>query len=177
MRKTAMLYCWLFIGLLGIFKAEAQMGQIIFMTSRGGNQEIVLINEDGSNEVNLTNHPASDRSGVWSPDGEKIAFISDRDGTFEIYTMNADGSDPNKLTTGGTDGLINIRHLANGTDDHGSWCIDFFSVRILLCHGHRVFASRDIDAKVACKVTHSFHGLIKPCILTTIFCWPHPVRT
>lgn len=60
--------------------------------------EIYSMNEDGSNQVNLTNSPSADYSPKWSPDGSLIAFISDRDGQADIYVMNADGSNVQRLT-------------------------------------------------------------------------------
>ena len=56
------------------------------------------MNTDGANLINLTNHPAEDRSPAWSPDGRQIAFNSNRDGNTEIYVMNADGTNPINLT-------------------------------------------------------------------------------
>ena len=49
---------------------------------------------DGSNLRRLTDHPASDRSPSFSPDGRHIAFESDRDGNYELYVMDADGNNP-----------------------------------------------------------------------------------
>jgi Tol biopolymer transport system component len=49
------------------------------------NDEIHRINADGTNDVNLTNHPASDGPAVWSPDGTKILFYTFRD---EPYPLN-----------------------------------------------------------------------------------------
>jgi Tol biopolymer transport system component len=57
-----------------------------------GDMEIYVMNADGSGQRNLTRHPASDWSPVWSPDGRRIAFVSSRGGAHGIYVMSADGS-------------------------------------------------------------------------------------
>ena len=72
--------------------------KVAFTSNRSGNNEIYLMNADGSNQINLTNHPANDGNPTLSFDGSKIAFISNRDGSFAIYVMNADGSNQTRLT-------------------------------------------------------------------------------
>jgi Tol biopolymer transport system component len=62
------------------------------------NDDIYVINADGSGLTNLTNHVAEDRQPVWSPDGKYIAFISERTGESDIWIMNADGSNLLNLT-------------------------------------------------------------------------------
>jgi len=64
------------------------------------NNEIYVIDADGSNERTLTQNPADDSSPAWSLDGRKIFFLSDREGTPSIYVMNADGSNPTKIAEG-----------------------------------------------------------------------------
>jgi Tol biopolymer transport system component len=75
--------------------------------------DIYIMNEDGSNPVNLTNSFGTTGKGafndwpVWSPDGEKIAFASDRDGkplwygpykyALQIYVMDADGDNVTRV--------------------------------------------------------------------------------
>ena len=75
---------------------------IAFTSSRDGNNEIYKMNEDGSNQTNLTNNAASDTQAAVSPDGTKIAFVrKDNEATDtkeEIYVMNADGSNQRQIT-------------------------------------------------------------------------------
>ena len=56
------------------------------------NSDVFVMEADGANPINLTNHDALDQTPDWSPDGNRIAFSSDRDGNWEIYVMNADGT-------------------------------------------------------------------------------------
>ncbi|MYE89606.1 DUF5050 domain-containing protein [Candidatus Poribacteria bacterium] len=64
--------------------------------------EIYVMDADGGNKQNLTNHPSDDRSPSWSLDGKRIVFQSDRDNdkghNIEIYVMDADGSNQINLT-------------------------------------------------------------------------------
>jgi TolB protein len=63
------------------------------------NNELFLINADGSGLRRLTRNAVPDGDAVWSPDGRKIAFLSQRDGTgADVFVMNADGSDQRNLT-------------------------------------------------------------------------------
>jgi Tol biopolymer transport system component len=72
------------------------VGEIVFSTNRDGNSELYAINADGSDPVNLTNHPWVDWRPAWSPDGTRIAFAAS--GLIKI--MNADGSDVVLLAKG-----------------------------------------------------------------------------
>jgi hypothetical protein len=72
--------------------------KIAFTSARDGNDEIYVMNADGTDPRNLTNDRARDSNPAWSPDGTKIAFVSDRDGNDEIYVMNADGSGQTRMT-------------------------------------------------------------------------------
>jgi tricorn protease-like protein len=76
----------------------AAQGRIAFDSDRDGNDEIYVMNADGSNQTRLTDNSASDSSPSCSTDGSKIVFVSTRDGNAEIYVMNSDGSNPTRLT-------------------------------------------------------------------------------
>ena len=72
---------------------------ILFASNRTGYYEVYKVNADGSGETRLTFDSKTDHSGVWSPDGTKIAFYSTRDNPYgDIYTMNADGSGIKRVT-------------------------------------------------------------------------------
>jgi len=76
--------------------------RIVFTSARDGNNEIYVMNTDGTGQIRLTNNSAADTHSSWSPDGTKIAFQSDRDGNDiqfnEIYVMNTDGTGQTRLT-------------------------------------------------------------------------------
>ena len=69
----------------------------MFESDRDGDRELYVMNIDGSDIVNLTDHPADDRSSVWSPDGQRVAFVSERSGIHGVYVMDADGSDLTRM--------------------------------------------------------------------------------
>jgi len=73
--------------------------KIAFTSGRDGNNEIYVVNGDGSGLTRLTIDPAWDAQPTWSPDGRRIAFMSFREGKSGIWVMTADGSSPTRLTT------------------------------------------------------------------------------
>ena len=50
---------------------EPAAGKIAFMSNRDGNDEIYVMNADGSGQTRLTNNPADDFYPVWSPAGRR----------------------------------------------------------------------------------------------------------
>jgi Tol biopolymer transport system component len=86
--------------------------QIAFLSLRDGNNEIYVMNADGTNQTRLTNDPGLDSEPAFSPNGSRIAFTSTRAGNLEIYVMNADGSNQTRLTNN------------NGGDTHASFSPD-----------------------------------------------------
>ena len=72
--------------------------KIAFTSNRDGNNEIYVMNADGTNQTRLTDNPAFDTDSSFSGNGSRIAFRSTRDGNSEIYVMDADGSNQINLT-------------------------------------------------------------------------------
>jgi Tol biopolymer transport system component len=80
-------------------------GTKILFTWSVGQQDIHVINSDGSGEVNLTPDTlgSDQRDGVWSPDGARFAFTDTRfwnipDFNTEIFVRNADGTGEIQVT-------------------------------------------------------------------------------
>lgn len=75
--------------------------KILFTSVQNGNYEVYTMNPDGSEQVNLTQHPANDQQAVWSPTGDQILFVSDRDGAIDdLYLMSSDGSNVRRVFKG-----------------------------------------------------------------------------
>ena len=88
----------LVFGILSAAFARAPTtAKIAFTSTRNGNSEIYIMNPDGSQQKNLTEHPANDHDPVWSPTGEEILFVSDRGGVKDLYLMKADGTQVRKV--------------------------------------------------------------------------------
>ena len=74
-------------------------GKIAFTSERDGNQEIYVMNADGTNQIRITNNTIVDDHPMWSPDGTKLAFVSQREaGGFAIFQMNMDGTNRVEIT-------------------------------------------------------------------------------
>ena len=77
-----------------VFAKVPTTPKILFTSTRDGNREVYMMNPDGSEQVNLTQHRAGDLQAVWSPTGDQILFVSDRQGTRvrDLYVIDPDGS-------------------------------------------------------------------------------------
>jgi len=86
---------------------------IVFQSDRNGNNDIYMMDADGSHITQLTRDPfatlyylrsADDREPVFSPNGSRIALTSGRNNVMmnyidtDIYVMNIDGSNIKQLT-------------------------------------------------------------------------------
>ena len=52
---------------------------ISFSSNRTGNYDIYIIDTNGKNPRNLTNHPAYDSTATWAPNGRAFAFVARSD--------------------------------------------------------------------------------------------------
>ena len=104
------------VGVCQVFAARPTTPKILFSSSRDGNWEVYMMNPDGSEQVNLTQHPDSDRGAVWSPTGEQILFASNRQGTrvWDLYLMDPDGSNVRRV----------FKRKAKGWRDRPAWSPD-----------------------------------------------------
>jgi Tol biopolymer transport system component/predicted Ser/Thr protein kinase len=75
--------------------------RIVFASTRSGNSQIWVCDNDGSNPSQLTSFGGGlTGSPRWSPDGRQIAFDSEaEEGHGEVYIVNAEGGRPRHLTT------------------------------------------------------------------------------
>jgi Tol biopolymer transport system component/predicted Ser/Thr protein kinase len=79
--------------------AWTSKGKIVFSSMAGNNENVSVIDPDGSNQTQLTANSGDNYTPATSPDGRYIVFASNRTGTLNIWRMNAeDGSDPKQLT-------------------------------------------------------------------------------
>lgn len=64
-----------------------------------GDEDIFVVDADGTNAVQLTDDDAVDSAPAWSPDGTRLAFESTRDGTdHELYVIDLASRSVTRLT-------------------------------------------------------------------------------
>ena len=73
-------------------------GKILFVKQTGKEVNIFSVEENGSNEKQLTAGSAYNQNPFATPDGKYIVFNSNRSGLFSVWRINADGSNPLQLT-------------------------------------------------------------------------------
>ena len=88
--------------------------RVVFDEGPAGTREVWVANPDGSEFINLSNHPtADDAEPAWSPNGLRIAFESNRTGHYDIWAVNVDGT-----------GLVNLTPNGDTEDVRPIWSPD-----------------------------------------------------
>ena len=99
-----------------VFAKAPITAKILFTSVQDGNYEIYIMNPDGSEQLNLTQHRANDVNAAWSPNGEQILFVSDRGGRRDLYLMDPDGSNVRRV--------FKREPKRNAYRDHPTWAPD-----------------------------------------------------
>lgn len=84
-----------------VIEQVAQLGAtpLLYTSLRTDNGELMLAVPGETTLQNLSNNPAKDCAGSWSPDGSQIVLESERGGQHHLWIINADGSDARQLTS------------------------------------------------------------------------------
>jgi dipeptidyl aminopeptidase/acylaminoacyl peptidase len=62
------------------------------------NQDIWIMNSDGSGQRKLTDHPSADNHPRWSSDGNSVYFVSTRNNGPQLWKKSVDGEEPVQIT-------------------------------------------------------------------------------
>ena len=76
-----------------VWSPDGKRIAFVRITAEGGlgqreQSNLFLMNQDGSNVQQLTNHPSQNGLCTWAPDGHRIAFSSNRNGGRDIYVID-----------------------------------------------------------------------------------------
>ncbi len=95
---------------------SAVNNKIAYSSTVSGNDDIWIMNPDGSEQKQLTFDKSTDFLPKFSPDGKTIVYVSSNSGTLHIWKMNLDGSEPRQLTDGNGE-------LSPNISPDGKWLI------------------------------------------------------
>jgi TolB protein len=63
-----------------------------------GDWEVVVLDHEGRDVANVSDHEGVDGWPAWSPDGQRLVFASERAGSSDLWIVDADGSNLEQLT-------------------------------------------------------------------------------
>lgn len=75
-------------------------GRLAWISTRDGNPDVFVGNDDGSDQQNLTHTPEPEEEPRWSHDGSMIAYVRTVGTDRQVWIMAADGSGARAITTG-----------------------------------------------------------------------------
>ncbi len=108
--------------------------RIVFEIVIEGQQQIFIMNSDGTEQKQITHDVANHDSPSWSPDGRKIAFVSDANGHSVIYMMSVDGTHIERLTD------------LDGESIHPNWSAD--SSTVIYCTDDDLHPPKKNDSEI-----------------------------
>ena len=73
--------------------------ELVYEREVAGNLDLYVIPAGGGPEHRLTDHPAGDMLGRWSPDGRTVVFSSERSGNWQLWEVPGEGGSPRRLRT------------------------------------------------------------------------------
>ncbi len=151
MKRTYMLFGMTFLFSLFLLTVNAWGAPYIsFYSNHTGQYDIYIIDTNGKNLRNLTNHPAHDTGTTWSPDGRSFAFTSNRDGNSEIYIKKFNEAQARRLTNHLEDDFDPFRStFAPAWSPDGNW-IAFVAERTEGYHIYKI----DINGKNLQRLTN-----------------------
>ena len=118
--KSSLLFIVAFVGSFSLIHlkqmASAETGKIVFTLLRDGNGGIYIIDDNGKNLRQLTDHLAHDSYPAWLPDGRHIVFRSNRNKDSSIYTMDLDGKNIKRIV-----GLDGRQAVSPAVSPNGQW--------------------------------------------------------
>ena len=91
-------------------------GKIVYETEASGNQDLWIMDQDGSHQKQLTVDTSLDYDPSVTPDGRYIVFTSTRTGHPNIWRMDIDGGNPKQLTKG-------VRDFVPQCSPDGEWVV------------------------------------------------------
>jgi hypothetical protein len=127
------------------FSGSPDSSKILYCDGTDANWDIWVMNANGSNKKQLTNHPKMDYlnyplQNVWMPDSKSFYFVSHRSGKGDLYKMNVDGTGLTQITfsdsidiapTVSPDGS-KLAFLSNQDGYFNIWAIDFEKVHVFV---------------------------------------------
>ena len=137
---------FMFVETLSVSTADARA--IAFSSDRSGNANIYVMDTNGKNLQQLTDHPGNEYAPAFSPDGQQMAYMTTRhDGYQELYVMNLQTKVSHRLTN-------HPKH-----DDSPAWSPDgrwiaFVSNRTATYHIYKI----EPDGKNLQQLTHEQHN-------------------
>ena len=83
---TTILMCFLLAA--DLCTQASDVPYIAFSSKRNENYDIYMMDINGKNLQQLTDHFADETYPTFSPDGQRMAYVSSWDGNEDIYVMN-----------------------------------------------------------------------------------------